>query len=270
MAASSKGNRFIHTPAITIILEAVIIAVTEEVPRVLTVQQGHAGGARMAALPSGLLDAEKDATLEKALRAWVTRQTGLGVGYVEQLYTFGDRSRDPRAASSQEQRHISVAYLALTRETEPAESYPAEWQNIYQFLPWEDWREGRPTIIDGKILPGLKAWLEGKVPESRRAAQRERVDLCFSRAGGHWDYERCLDRYRKRGRYPLNGFPGRSGTGRFFSSPLDDEYVWAAMHHVESIPVRAGMVGKAEDCPWPSANGHCGLGSDSVLTVKDE
>ena len=35
-------------------------------------------------------------TLELGLRDWVREQTGLDLGYAEQLYAFGDRNRDPR------------------------------------------------------------------------------------------------------------------------------------------------------------------------------
>jgi len=46
----------------------------------------------------------------------VAAQTGAPLGYVEQLYTFGDRDRveDVRAG-----RALTVAYLALVREARP-------------------------------------------------------------------------------------------------------------------------------------------------------
>src|SRR5919108_726935 len=114
--------------AIVIGLNAVIVAVTEEVPRVLTVRRtGHAlaapeelaslaeGDELPDALPFGPLDPERHRTLERGLRGWVEQQTGLRLGYVEQLYTFGDRFRDPRARQGGPWV-ISVAYLALVRE----------------------------------------------------------------------------------------------------------------------------------------------------------
>ncbi len=45
--------------------------------------------------------------------------------------------------------------------------------------------------------------------------------------------------------------------GRFFSSPLDDAYLWAAIRYVERNPVRASIVKQAEDYPWSSAAAHC-------------
>lgn len=53
--------------------------------------------------------------------------------------------------------------------------------------------------------------------------------------------------------------------GRFFSSPLDETYLWAAIRYVERNPVRAHMVERAENYRWSSARGHCGLKNDGVL-----
>ena len=50
---------------------------------------------------------------------------------------------------------------------------------------------------------------------------------------------------------------GRLWQGRFFSCPLDDEHLWAAVRYVERNPVRAGLVERAEDYRWSSAAAHC-------------
>src|SRR5580693_2997993 len=121
-------------PRVAIGLNAVIVAVTEEVPRILTVRHRTSG----EALPFGPLDPETDRTLDRGLRRWVCEQTGLELGYVEQLYTFGDRDREApdRAGLT---RVVSVAYLALVREGEGAVAGEARWLDVYGFLPWEDW-----------------------------------------------------------------------------------------------------------------------------------
>ncbi len=62
------------------------------------------------------------------------------------------------------------------------------------------------------------------------------------------------------------GWKGHVWQGRFFSSALDDDYLWAALRYVERNPVRAKMVRKAENYHWSSAGGHCGLRPDSLLT----
>jgi len=37
--------------------------------------------------------------------------------------------------------------------------------------------------------------------------------------------------------------------GRYFSSPLDEAYLWTAIRYVERYPVRAGIVRKCERYP---------------------
>jgi len=164
-------------------LDAVIVAVTDGVPRVLVVTEGDA-----AALPSGPLDLSAHATLERGMREWVSQQTGLALGHVEQLYTFGDRYRDPREHAGGP-RVISAAYLALVRENRLLAGFDAGWADWYGFLPWEDWRSGRPELIDQVLQPALLGWAGG---DSQRL---ERVRQCYALDSRQWDPERSLDRY---------------------------------------------------------------------------
>src|SRR5271169_283409 len=146
--------------SLSIRLSAVIVAATIDEPRVLTVQLGHEP---VEALPSGPLEVEHR-TLEVGLRAWVERQTGQRLGYVEQLYTFGDRDRieDARAG-----RALTVAYLALVREARPGGAGEAVWQSWYRHFPWEDWRCGQPAT-----LPPLEARLSSWAKQAANEMER--------------------------------------------------------------------------------------------------
>jgi len=75
-------------------LTAAIVAAREDEPLILTVPE--APGSPVG-LPSGEFDPLLHRTFEIALRAFVAEQTGAPLGYVEQLYTFGDRGRHARA-----------------------------------------------------------------------------------------------------------------------------------------------------------------------------
>jgi putative transposase len=61
---------------------------------------------------------------------------------------------------------------------------------------------------------------------------------------------------------------GHLWQGQFFSSALDETYLWAAIRYVGRNSVRAGMVRRGEQDPWSSAGGYCGLRHDATLTVK--
>jgi len=192
-------------------LDAVIVAVTDDAPRVLVVTE-----AGVDALPSGPLDLVDHPTLERGMRAWVTQQTGLALGYVEQLYTFGDRFRDPREMAGGP-RVIAAAYLALVREGRLAAGYEAAWSDWYAYLPWEDGRRGRPALLN-MIAPLLNAWTNAH-PE-----QAERVRQFFGLDGWPWDPERSLERYEllweaglvaeaQRAGRPAPCIPGRAMAG---------------------------------------------------------
>ncbi len=185
-------------PSIVVGLNAVIAAVTDDEPRLLTVERaGHAlgsAGADEPALPFGPLDPAGHRTLELGLRSWVREQTGLGLGYVEQLYTFADRNRDPgeRAGGP---RMVSIAYLALVREGRVSGAGRARWRGFYEFLPWEDGRSGRPLLVERVIAPALARWVaETGEPEARRT-RRERADITFGLRGAPFDSVRVLERY---------------------------------------------------------------------------
>src|SRR5688572_33049969 len=60
---------------------------------------------------------------------------------------------------------------------------------------------------------------------------------------------------------------GHLWQGRYFSSPLDANYLVNAVRYVELNPVRAGLVATAELYMWSSAATHCGLKSDPVLAA---
>jgi hypothetical protein len=184
--------------SISVGLNAVIVAVTDEEPRLLTVERSArvpaGGGADAPALPFGPLDPAGHRTLDLGLRAWVREQTGLELGYVEQLYTFADRNRDPgeRAGGP---RVVSIAYLALVREGRVSGGARARWRGFYEFLPWEDGRRARPVLIEGVIAPALARWVSSaRDPEARRA-RRERADITFGLRGAAFDNVRVLERY---------------------------------------------------------------------------
>jgi hypothetical protein len=170
-------------------LSAVIVAVRDDVPYVLTVQSAGRPG-----LPSGVFDPDADRSLDRAMRRWAKERTGLNLGFVEQLYTFGDFGRDPVAARSGERR-ISVAYLAFVRDGEPRPELNVQWTNAYDLLPWEDRRLGEPALVVRQIAPALAAWVDAALDRDQRDGRAERADLSWGLAGASWDPVRVLERY---------------------------------------------------------------------------
>jgi len=177
-------------------LHAAVVAVDENVPVVLTVEAEATSGKRLPGLPFGPFDPPLHKTLETGLRLWVDEQTNARLGYVEQLYTFGDFGR--LAAQDDAPHFVSVGYLALVRRLTQDGNTEAGWNNWYGFLPWEDWRNGPPGILDDAIFPALQEWLEEASSDDERRARANRIQLGFgnnpARTVG-WDEERVLERY---------------------------------------------------------------------------
>lgn len=171
-------------------LSVVIVAYDGKKPRVLTIRRED----NLAALPFGAFDPVEHRTFELALRGWVKEQTGFQLGYVEQLYTFGDRDREsPDAAlfdADPDARIISVGYLALTQEAERMpEAFEARWRGWYRHFPWEDHRNGRPAIIDRELAPHLSTWATGNADRKSRAA------IAFGLDDKPWNDQNVLERY---------------------------------------------------------------------------
>ena len=178
--------------AVEIGLNAAIVSMIGGEPQILTVSLRGSP----PALPFGLFTPLKHRTLEIGLRDWVRDQTGVDLGYVEQLYTFGDRGRHARPGD--EGLHVvSIGYLALTRNEEATRSSGVNWSAWYAHLPWEDWRNGKPEILTQEIEPRLEEWAaqpETSGTPRRPLARMDRLRMCFGQSVP-WDDERVLDRY---------------------------------------------------------------------------
>lgn len=156
-------------------------------PHVLCVKRAGGWG-----LPFGRFDPAQHRTFELALRDFVERQTAVPLGYVEQLYTFGDRGREaPRASlvsGDESDRIVSVGYLALSGSAVAPSLESAAWRPWYDFFPWEDQRSSGADLRT-ELEERLLRWA-GSDPE-----RRERLELTFAGLQGLWQEERALDRF---------------------------------------------------------------------------
>src|ERR1700722_15850902 len=165
--------------ALTIELNAVIVAVSEGVPHLLT--------AAGLALPSGPFETEHR-TLEQGLRAWAKLKGAQTLGYDEPLYTFADRDRTAAG-----QRSVSIGYLALVHDA--AQSLGAAWSPWYKHFPWEDHRDGQPAMIAKIIIPALTTWKNSAPDAATKRTHAERIGIAFPTDPRQWNEELVLQRY---------------------------------------------------------------------------
>ena len=178
------------TRAVVVDLSAVVLALTAD-------EDGTGRAAVLVAegerLPTVTFDPDRQSTLELTLRDSVRAAAGLDLGYVEQLYTFGDSARRGEGGDPAAPHAVSIGYLALARRAGPAPPGHV-WAPWDRFFPWEDRRplaDGRAGGEDpaDRLRAALCAWA-GEDPH-----RADRVDACFPSEPAAWRDELCLDRY---------------------------------------------------------------------------
>ena len=162
-------------------LVAVIVAVTDGEPRVLTIDDG-------SALPSGPFE-WGHRSLQAAVRSWVEQQTHHPLGYVEQLYTFADRDR-----TAPGRRVVSVSYLGLTREIRATGDRHVGWRSWYDHFPWED-RRNPGAALPTAVIDGLQTWADAAPDAMLRWERRQRMAISFGLDAHAWNEDLVLQRY---------------------------------------------------------------------------
>jgi 8-oxo-dGTP diphosphatase len=113
-------------PSVTV--DLLVFDWTHEILSLLLIQRGKDPFAGHWALPGGFIEPEE--TLEASARRELKEETGLEVGSLSPLGTYGDPGRDPRG------RTLTVAFAALTQD-QPAvsgqdDACQAQWFPIGQ------------------------------------------------------------------------------------------------------------------------------------------
>lgn len=181
------------TRAVVVDLSAVVLALApEEGP-------GDAAAARAAALvtedgrlPTVTFDPDSQRTLELTLRDRVRATAGLELGYVEQLYTFGDSARRGEGGEGAAPHAVSIGYLALARRAGPPPKGHA-WARWDRYFPWEDRRPAVAGAAGGDLAAALRRALPGWAGAD--AGRADRVAACFPEEPAQWRDELVLDRY---------------------------------------------------------------------------
>ena len=189
-------------------LIAVVVAVTDDQPRILTISG--------RALPSGPFELAHR-SLQSGLRDWVEQQTHHPIGYVEQLYTFADRDRGGEGEGS---RMVSISYLGLTREQQAPRRQSGggdpEWRDWYAFFPWEDRRDaGRER--EAGLRTALDRWAADASDPNIKRIREQRCAIAFGFEPHGWNEELVLQRYEllfEAGLIAEAGQGGDAWTGR--------------------------------------------------------
>lgn len=153
-------------------LVAVLVSINHNAPHILTLDHGQS-------FPAGPLTVEHR-SLQKGMRNWVERQTGLKLGHTEQLYTFAE------SLHGQGHQKVRISYMAFIRQN--CDHNLAE-RSIYDYFPWEDRRNPASTPLLHTIADRLRLWAQGDAQRWQRCA------TMFGLEDHHWNDELSLPRY---------------------------------------------------------------------------
>jgi putative transposase len=109
---------------------------------------------------------------------------------------------------------------------------------------------------------GLDIWAYCLMPNHVHLIVRpRRADaMALTLGNAHRAYSRLVNE--------RSGWTGHLWAGRYFSTLLDEEHLWAAVRYVELNPVRAGLALLATDFAWSSARAHAFLERDGLLAAE--
>mgnify|MGYP006112715531 FL=1 len=93
--------------SIKLTVDAVVFGYEEGNISILLIKRKYSPFKDKWAIPGGFVKNEE--SLEEAVQRELQEETGIKINYLEQLYTFGETSRDPRG------RVVTIAYFGLVR-----------------------------------------------------------------------------------------------------------------------------------------------------------
>ena len=122
---SYDANQY-ERPSVTV--DVIIFSLVDDDLQLLVAKRTHPPFKGKWAVPGGFV--RMNESLEVAAARKLEEETGVVDVYMEQLYTFGEPSRDPRT------RVITVAYIALVPQTAIVQKAPSEgketaWVSVY-------------------------------------------------------------------------------------------------------------------------------------------
>jgi len=128
------------------------------------------------------------------------------------------------------------------------------------FLADEDYAHYLGLLRDYSRRHGLEFWAYCLLPNHVHlvAVPTGKQSLAKALSGAHMRYAQYF--------HTRTEGSGHLWQGRFFSCPLDEPHLWAAVRYVELNPVRARLVEKVADWRWSSAWGRLRQQTDPLLS----
>jgi hypothetical protein len=186
--AASRAPSRVAGEGVAIELDAAVLAIRASELSVAVFED-----AGQPSLPHGPFLPGEHATLEDGLRAWVRAHLGIEACFLQQLCALSHRTGRAPAGP----HVVSVGYIVLVGPEQAEDASRTDWRSLYEFLPWEDWRHGRPACLDA-IAAQLATWAAKPAPPCAMTPvsdRQQRLRIAFGDTIAGWDVEKVLERY---------------------------------------------------------------------------
>ena len=129
------------------------------------------------------------------------------------------------------------------------------------FFEDSDYRVYRSLVAQAARASGVAVWAYCLMPNHVHFVMvpRDEDGLRGAFAEAHRRYTARINSRHQ--------WTGHLWQGRFSSVVMDEAHLWAAVRYVTLNPVRAGLVTRAADWPWSSAQAHLAGRDDEILTA---
>lgn len=188
---ASRNTIAAHEP-VEIDLVAAVLAMLDDEPVALLASIGAAGEAAHRTLPFHAFSPSNGSSLDTAARQSLFHAGNIEPGHIEQLssYAYGRQGTGVQSCA------LAIGYLALVRADQLSHIPRVNWLRIYDLLPWEDWRRGRPACLAEIIEPALNTWQRERTDADPDwlTAWTARVRIAFGLDQSTWDDERVAER----------------------------------------------------------------------------
>lgn len=130
------------------------------------------------------------------------------------------------------------------------------------FFCHDDYATYKKILAEQCRRASVKIWAYCLMPNHIHliVAPDSAAGLSRSIGDAHQRYSRLINK--------REDWSGHLWQERYYSCPLDESHLLAAVRYVEQNPVRAGLVKNVRDWHWSSAKAHLGDRDDDLVAVK--
>ncbi len=162
-----------------VVINPFVFRISGETPQVLLTDGGQ--------LPEVPYEPDEHTNAERYVSSYLDTNYRIKAAQVHQAHMATSTWRQEKS------QQCGLSFLILTKSRN---SKKGQWVNLYDLLPWEDWREGEPGICMSTITPQLSRWQEQEWAQKEQSSRQLECNVLFAQGAHQWLERLAHERYR--------------------------------------------------------------------------